>query len=139
MEALGLIDAIITTINDSPKKAFSNDKVIIDKKQIKNMLEKLKMVISRGGDVVREAISGGANDEQPVVMEQKKLIGESSPELFGVEGEALLLQAKEEAGKIRDGADKYADNVLANLMVIVSKMERTIENGRERLGQYKKS
>lgn len=128
MEALGLIEAIITTLIESPHYMFSKRRVIADLPELIDMLEKLKAVIQRGGQVAVRAVAQ---------EEVKKPVAETNPEIYGLEGEALLRQAKEHAERIKQNADKYADNVLTNLQIIVTKMMRNIENGKERLKKYK--
>ena len=86
MEALGLIDAIITTISESPNKSFNKGKVVVEKERLLDMLEKLKLVVQRGGDVIRSAIQ--TEVKEPQIIKQQ-LIGETNPEVFGQEGEAL--------------------------------------------------
>ena len=131
MEALGLIDAIISTISDSPRPMLSKGKVTINESQILDMLEKLRLVVQKGGSVARESVA--VDNDIPA---KKKSLGETNPQLFGLEGEALLRQAKEESDKIRESADKYAENVLTNLQVVISKMMRNIETGKSRLAKY---
>jgi gas vesicle protein len=131
MEALGLIDAIIATICDSPRPVFSKKKVIIDEDRILEMLEKLKLVIQSGGNIARKSVT--MKEELPT---RPKKLAETNPQLFGAEGEALLRQAKEETEKMHLAADEYAKNVLTNLQVVVTKMMRNLENGKERLKKY---
>mgnify|MGYP000906016819 CR=1 FL=1 len=134
MESLGLIDAIITTIADAPTKSFSKTKVIIDREQVIDMLEKLRLVLQKGSDIVRKSVTMNPEEEQ---QRKTRRIAETNPELFGLEGEALIRQAKDEAERIRLEADEYARNVLTNLQVGITKMMRTIEVNKERLSKYK--
>jgi hypothetical protein len=127
MEALGLIDAIIATISDSPRPMFSKKQVMVDEERVLQMLDKLKVVIQSDGDVVRRSVT------KPELAKAKR---EFNPQVFGVEGEALIRQAQEESTKMRAAADDYAKNVLTNLQVVVTKMMRTLENGKERLKKY---
>jgi hypothetical protein len=129
MEALGLIDAIIATIADSPRPMFSKKQVIVDEERVLQMLDKLKTVIQGDGEVVRRSVT------KPELVNNKPK-KEFNPQVFGVEGEALIRQAQEESGKMRAAADDYAKNVLTNLQVVVTKMMRTLENGKERLKKY---
>ena len=71
------------------------------------------------------------------LIRKKEHIGESNPELFGLEGEALLKQAKIEADKIKSGANEYAESVLNNLMITLTKAETAVNNGKERLQNIK--
>lgn len=134
MEALGLIDAIITTIADAQPKSFSKTKVVIDREQVIEMLEKLRLVLQKGTDIIRKSVTMNPDD---VHQKKTRRLAEVSPEVFGLEGEALLRQAQEEAARVRGEADEYAKNVLVNLQVGITKMMRTIEVNKERLKQYK--
>lgn len=134
MEALGLVDAIITTIADAPTKSFSKTKVIVDRDQVVDMLEKLRLVLQKGSDIVRKSVT--MNPEEDYQRKTRR-IAETNPELFGLEGEALIRQAKDESERIRQEADEYARNVLTNLQVGITKMMRTIEVNKERLSKYK--
>ncbi len=129
MEALGLIEAIIATVAESPNYLFSKNKVVVNTEQLFDMLEKLKVIVQQGGGVAQNVVT--------VAPEKNKTVAETNPELFGLEGEALLRQAKEEAEKMRASADRYAENVLSNLQVVINKMLRNIDNGKERLKTYK--
>ena len=132
MEVLGLVEAIISTISESPRQVFAKNKAVINVDQVIDMLEKLKVILHRGGDFAKDSVTV---DSENVV--KKKSVAETNPELFGLEGEALLRQAKNEADKMKENADKYAENVLTNLQVVVTKMMRNIENGKDRLTKYK--
>jgi hypothetical protein len=134
MEALGLVDAIITTIADAPTKSFSKTKVIVDREQVIEMLEKLRLVLQKGSDIVRKSVTMNPDEEY---QRKTRRIAEVNPELFGLEGEALIRQAKDESERIRQEADEYARNVLTNLQVGITKMMRTIEVNKERLSKYK--
>lgn len=130
MESLGLIEAIITTLVESPHYMFSKRRVVVDLPEMIDMLEKLKIVVQRGGEIATKSIT--QQEEAP-----RKSLAETNPEMFGLEGEALLRQAKEYAERVKLNADKYAENVLTNLQVVITKMMRNIENGKERLKKYK--
>lgn len=132
MESLGLIEAIIATVADSPNYLFSKNKAIVNTEQLLDMLEKLKVIIQQGGGVAQNNVT--VDPENDI---KNKSVAETNPELFGLEGEALLRQAKEEAEKMRANADRYAENVLSNLQIVVSKMLRNIDSGKERLKTYK--
>jgi hypothetical protein len=134
MEALGLVDAIITTIADAPTKSFSKNKVIVDRDQVIDMLEKLRLVLQKGSDIVRKSVTMNPDEEH---QRKTRRIAETNPEMFGLEGEALIRQAKDESERIRQEADDYARNVLTNLQVGITKMMRTIEVNKERLSKYK--
>ncbi|MDR2431788.1 MAG: hypothetical protein LBD99_06010 [Candidatus Margulisbacteria bacterium] len=128
MEAIGLIEAIIAVVKDCPKAAWHKDKVVVESAKILEMLEKLKLVVQTDGQAAKNSI---ALTDAPRVRK-----AEVDPKIFGVEGEALIRQAKEEASNLRQAADEYAKNVLSNLQIVVNKMLRNLETGKERLKKY---
>ena len=131
MEAIGLIDTLISLINACPKAPFSKTKITVEKAELLEMLEKLKLVIETEGAVAKQSIV----PQQPYVIKK----AEVDPKVFGVEGEALLRQAKEEANNIRHGSDEYAKNVLSNLQILLNKMMRNLEVSKERLKTYREA
>ena len=131
MEAIGLIDTIISLVSACPRARFSKTKIVIAKKDLLDMLDKLKLVIETEGAAAKQSIV-----PQPSYVVKK---AEVDPKIFGVEGEALIRQAKEEANNIRQGSDEYAKNVLKNLQVLLNKMMLNLEVSKERLKTYREA
>ncbi len=126
-EALALINAISEILKEAKPASFGKKhKVTVNRDELLNMLDKLKLVVTIQAD-------------SPISMPQNKgeIVGETHPELFGLEGEALLRQAKVEADKIKEGADKYAESVFNNMLITLSKAATAIKNGKERINKYK--
>lgn len=126
--SIGVVEAIMALIEGCPKAPFQKNKVLVEKQTILDMLDKLRLVIQTSG-----AASQAATVTQDIPRLRK---AEVDPKIFGVEGEALIRQAKEEANSMRQAADDYAKNVLNNLQIVVSKMLRNLEVGKERLKKY---
>jgi len=127
--SIGVLEAVIALVEGCPKAPFQKDKILVEKKTLLDMLAKLRLVIQTDG-----AASQSATMTQEVAPRLRK--AEVDPKVFGVEGEALIRQAKEEANGMRQAADDYAKNVLDNLQIVISKMLRNLETGRERLKKY---
>lgn len=126
-ETLALIDSLINEIVHAKTTAMSKGKkVVVDREQTLDMLEKLKLLASMQSDN-RGFMAPSGTEE---------LVGETHPELFGLEGEALLRQAKLEADKIKDGANKYAESVFNNMLISLSKAATAVKNGKERVKLY---
>jgi len=126
-EGLGLIDSIINIVLNAKPSVFSGKKnILINRDEMLDMLEKLKILISMKSDM-------GIVDNRP----KEDRVGETHPELFGLEGEALLRQANAGSDKIRTGANQYAESVLNNLLITLSKSANAIKNGKDRLNKYK--
>jgi hypothetical protein len=126
-EIAGLIDSIVSTIMTAKRAALSH-KVLVDRDALLEMLDKLKKSLDLTEEVrvIRPAMNVQKNKD------------EINPEIFGLEGEALLRQAKIEADKIKGGANQYAESVLDNLLISLTKAESAITNGKERLQKYKR-
>lgn len=131
MEAIGLIDTIISLVSACRNVRFSKNLIAVDRAELLDMLEKLKLVIETEGEAAKKSIV----PQQPYVVKKAEI----DPKTFGVEGEALILQAQEEALNIRRGSDEYAKNVLSNLQIVLNTMMRNLEVSKERLKFYREA
>lgn len=148
MEILGLLDTLESMILDGSKIPLTK-KIIINEDKILAVVDKMRLVIQGGGGLAKEAISSkqaptmkvsgqGTRDmehgtEDKVSGPERGLIeGRTQEEAKAVE---VLQQAYQMAKEIRDGADKYADEVLANLEATSTRLLRTIKAGRDRLAK----
>lgn len=132
MEILGLLDTLESLILDGTKIPLTK-KVVIDENKVLALIDKLRLVCQGGGGLAKEAIvsrTAAKTEEEKIAAETPELEGRSRDEAKAVE---VLQQAYQMAKEIRDGADKYADEVLANLEATSTRILRTIKAGRERL------
>jgi len=100
----------------------------------------MRLVLQGGGSFAKDAIVSKKDELRIVVEDEKKeqmrerrdeaLEGRSADEAKAVE---ILQQAYQMAKEIREGADKYADEVLANLEATSTRILRTVKAGRDRL------
>jgi len=133
-ELLGLVDAIESTILESKKIPFS-DKIVIEEKHILGLLDKLRFLIKNANNsaTAREAVDQTRREEvKPMI-----------PDTASNES-AVLLNAKKEVDAMKKGANEYADNMLARLQLVITKMqkhmirmEQSIEEGRSMLDDIK--
>lgn len=140
MEILGLLDTLESMILDGTKIPLTK-KVIVNEEKLLAVIDKMRLVIQGGAGLAKQAIASktGARDEEHgaeeeiVGPESKEMVeGRSQKEAKAVE---VLQQAYQMAKEIREGADKYADEVLANLEATSTRILRTIKAGRERLAK----
>jgi hypothetical protein len=123
MEILGLLDTLESIVLDSAKIPFTK-KIMVDEEKMLSIIDKIRLVIQGGGDFARKAIvRGEAQEAAPEPTESKAV--------------EVLEQAYQMAKEIREGADKYADEVLANLEATSTRILRTIKAGRDRLSGEK--
>jgi glycerate kinase len=137
MEILGLLDTLESMILDGTKIPLTK-KVIINEEKILAVIDKMRLVIQGGGGFAKDAIaskqgaspvsySRGTKDDG---RKMEELAGRSQEEAKAVE---VLQEAYQMARQIREGADKYADEILANLEATSTRILRTVKAGRERL------
>ena len=131
MEILGLLDTLESIILDSPKVPFTK-KTVVDEGKLLSIIDKVRLVIQGGGDFAKKAIGRG---EEPAGREPAESEGRPQTEAKAVE---VLEQSYQMAKEIREGADSYADEVLANLEATSTRILRTIKAGRERLAKNEK-
>ncbi|MFH1386926.1 MAG: hypothetical protein ABIH50_04605 [bacterium] len=128
MEILGLLDTLESIVLDGSKIPFSK-KVMVNEDELLKVIDKIRLVVQGGSDYARKAIGskGGEVTEKVEVSElQPKPTGENK-------AAEVIEQAYQMAKEIRDGADKYADEVLANIEATSTRILRTVKAGRDRL------
>ncbi len=142
MEILGLLDALESMILDSFKLPFTK-KLVINEDKILAVIDKIRLVAQGGGSFAKDAIGKGMGKESGEKVEkvqavEAKEVTTAAPKEGG-EAVDILQQAYQMAKEIREGADKYADEVLANLEATSGRILRTIQAGRERLAKSTKA
>lgn len=117
MELIGLLDTLEATIL-SGRKVFFTDKVMLNESRLLEIIDKMRILIKSGKGAVKKAIENVS-------------INDPSNE------KVIISKAQREARIIREGANIYAEETLANLLSTVMKLERTIQNGRSRLDKMR--
>lgn len=141
MELLGLIDAIEAVVLDSPRFMFS-DKIIIQEKKLLEMLAKLRIVAQTDGEAAQRAVKGEPVPRMKHLAVKKpalpdpRAVAAAAPEgPVQKTVEQVLAEAKTKAEGTIQGADEYAKDVINQLLIMTTKIQRTLENGKARLEQ----
>ena len=144
MEILGLLDTLEAMILDGFKIPLSK-RTIVNEEKLLAVIDKMRLVIQGGEDFAKKAIDrekrGATKAEVLDEVIPKKGRGISPPgkveQQGDIEGKAIevLQQAYQIAKETRQGADKYADEVLGNLEATSARILRSIRAGRERLSK----
>ena len=128
MEILGLLDTLESMILDGFKIPLTK-KTLINEEQILGVIDKIRLVVQGGGSFAKKAL--GEHSSQAAAPEMVSQPDEpSTPANKSTE---VLQQAYQLAKEVKEGADNYADDVLSNLELTVTRLIRTIKAGRERL------
>jgi len=126
MQILGLLDTLESIILDGFKIPLSR-KVVLNEDQLLSIIDKMRLLISGGEGLVKKERK-----------EPEAAVSAEAPITEKGGGPEILEQAYQIAREIREGADKYADEVLANLELSTTRVLRTIKAGRDRLAQTEK-
>jgi hypothetical protein len=136
-ELLGLIDALEAHILESSKIPMT-DKVVLTEAQLLQFIDKIR-ISAKNGDTARLAVDVQLSSEEQSKERIKAAFEGHVKNKFDSE-----IQAMQKANKIKDGANDYADYVLANLQLTLTKMqknlihlEKNIDSGRQILSTQK--
>ncbi|MCP4049736.1 MAG: hypothetical protein GY730_03410 [bacterium] len=136
-EILGLLDSLEAAVLESKRIPFT-DKVILEEKTILQLVDKIRLVLNNEGSFARKVVD--VSNEEKISDNRASAIEAGS----NLESGKLLYEAENEAEKIKEGANEYADYVLANLQLMLAKMqknlvtlEKNIESGRDILDETK--
>jgi hypothetical protein len=113
-EILGIVDAIEAAIMEGKRLPFT-DKVVLHEGQLLILIDKLRIVAKNDTNTVRKAVEVGGLPEEDTTKISHGL--SHSPDLSKAHADAL---------RIREDAAIYADNVLAHLQLLVTKMQKNI-------------
>ena len=127
MEILGLLDTLESFVLDSAKIPFTK-KIVVDETKLLSIIDKIRLVMQGGADFVKKSISNGEEGTERIPIKE----GQMPTEAKAVE---VIEQAYQMSKEIREGADKYADEVLANLEATSTRILRTVKAGRDRLSK----
>ncbi|MFC1559489.1 hypothetical protein ACFLZ2_02720 [Candidatus Margulisiibacteriota bacterium] len=152
MEILGLIDTLESMILDGFKVPLTK-KTMIDEEKVLSVIDKIRLVVQGGGDFVKKVIdkrsTTTAAAPTPLTHKQASIdyaearkevekVKETMPATSNSEEKAveIIENAYKIAKEVRMGADKYADEVLANLELTSGRVLRAVKAGRQRLNKY---
>ncbi|MFA4967583.1 MAG: hypothetical protein WC624_05125 [Candidatus Margulisiibacteriota bacterium] len=125
MKVLGLLDTLESVILDGFKFPLTK-KVMVNEEQVLKIIDKIRLVL-QGGDEFQKT------EKVERKVEISMAPAEALPETDKGKATEIVQQAYLLAKEIREGADKYADEVLSNLELSTSRVLRTIKAGRDRL------
>ena len=138
-KVLGLLDALESNILNSKKVPLSN-KVIIDENEIVEIIDKIRLVLKSDAELIEQSIqikeASDHNSATTETSEEREVEDFNQKQVFEKELENIK--------KLKSGADDYAQYVLSNLQLTVTKMqnnllklEKNIESGKKVITEKK--
>ncbi|MEK9658166.1 MAG: hypothetical protein VW378_07355 [bacterium] len=135
---LGLIDALEALVMDS-KRIPLTSKVILEEHRLFDLTSKMRDLIKNKGNILPKSVM---TDTEPVPQLESEEVSFALNTQKGwvksKETQDLMQSAYEQMESMKAGSKKYADDVLANLQLVITKMQtdilrmkNTIENGRQ--------
>lgn len=121
---LGLIDTLETLIYEGKRIPFS-EKIIVDEKRILLLIDKLRLVIRKGDEIVRESLEKTPSYKEPINPE---LPPQEESEEDKLTASQIISEAQQKASKIIKESQAYSDYILANLQLMITKMQKNIIN-----------
>lgn len=137
MEILGLIDSLESLILDGFKVPMTK-KTLINEEQVLELIDKIRLVAQGGSGFAKERIDKDRvkpsmeTIESPNIQTREPVVSQE-PLTDKAKAAEIIQQAYQIAKEVREGADKYADEVLSNMELTSTRVLRTIKAGRERL------
>ena len=129
-ETLGLVDTLEAMLLDGSTVPFSS-RIMVDEKDMLQLIDKIRLSIKSGGRAAQTVMDLSGS----VQVQTKKELNEPRPESLP---EDSVVKQQQSADKLSRGAQEYADQVMANLQLMVTKMqtnlvkfEKSIEEGRQ--------
>ena len=130
-DILGLIDSLEATILEG-KKVPLTDKIMLDEKEILTLIDKVRSTLKNKGKNIRDQVEINRSESKVIHSEDDVKIEKS--------GSKIIEKANKKAKEMIQGANEYSDYILANLQLVINKMqkdiiklERNLENGRQLL------
>ncbi|KAF0135292.1 MAG: vacuolar-type H+-ATPase H [Candidatus Saganbacteria bacterium] len=133
MEILGLLDTLESMILEGFKIPLTK-KVLLNEEQILKIIDKMRLVLQSGDNFAKKSIIDKENKTAEMQITETVIVTNANPS-GDVKAEDMVKQAYLLAKEIREGADKYADEVLSNIELSTTRILRTIKAGRERLNK----
>jgi hypothetical protein len=128
-QIFGLIDSLEAVFLEARKIPFT-DKIIIEEKKVLILLDKLRLILKKGDSVVRESIES-ASAKQALLLRQQL---EASRTEKGQQGDEtdlaqnIIQEACQKAAKIESDTNAYSEYILANLQLMVTKIQKNLIN-----------
>ncbi len=133
-QLLGLLDSLEASLLEGKRIPLTR-MTIIQEKELLSLVDKMRLVLKSNGRGARMAVEQGSKGD---VQE------EENDENGSVSKDSSPVDRQDYSDKITKGANDYAENVLANLQLMLTKMqkeivrlERSVESGRKVLDHQK--
>lgn len=133
-ETLGLLDTLEAMLMDGNRVPLT-DKVMVDEQSFLQLIDKIRLSVKSGGRAAQNLFDGQAPVESangPATAPAQPVDNASTISI------SLLEKEEAEAEKLSRDSQLYADQVMANLQLMVTKMqtnlvkfEKSIEEGRQ--------
>ena len=135
---LGFLDSLESLVMDAKKIPMTN-KVILPEDQLLNLVSKMRDLVKTKGAIIQtEVVTQGPEKMDPLVTLGVRTKEAKTPIPEEKEEHEKLNSVRAQVEKIKEGGHVYADDVLSNLQLVVTKMQNdilrmkgTIENGRK--------
>ncbi len=128
-ELMGMLDVLDSFVASGSRIPMTG-KIVLEETLLLQILQRLRHVLENGERTIRQTIEVSAE----VAMSRPQPPAMTSLEIDSL---PVLEDAAKRASEMRQGARQYADQVLANLELVVAKLskevaqvERHIQNGR---------
>ncbi len=141
MEILGLLDTLESMILEGFRIPLTK-KTLINEEKVLQVVDKIRLVVQGGGDLVKNAIGKRTAPPKQETIEfaearkEVEKVKEGLPADNEDRATEIIESAYKIAKEVRMGADKYADEVLSNLEATSSRILRSVKAGRTRLGRF---
>ena len=133
-QLLGLLDSLEASLLEGKRIPLTR-MTIIQEKELLSLVDKMRLVLKSNGRGARMAVEQGSKGD----VQEEENDGNGS-----VSKDSSPVDRQDYSDKITKGANDYAENVLANLQLMLTKMqkeivrlERSVESGRKVLDHQK--
>lgn len=137
-EVLGLIDALEALIVEA-KRIPMTQKLVLEEEPLLRITNKMRDVIKTKGAIIKKEVVAKPRVSSQQINEFDNVMKNDQ------QAKKILTDAYAQVEIIQKGSQRYADEVLSNLQLILTKTEsdmrrikKTIENGRELLEEKNK-
>ena len=135
---LGFLDSLESLVMDAKKIPMTN-KVILPEEQLLNLVSKMRDLVKTKGAIIQtEVVTQVPEKTEPLAVLDERKKDEPKPLPDDQVKHEEINSVKAQIEKIKEGGHIYADDVLSNLQLVITKMQNdilrmkgTIENGRK--------
>ncbi len=132
MKILGLLDTLESVVLDGFKIPLTK-KTVVNEEQLLKIIDKIRLVASGGDEFNKPSAAQEKADKKAEIAAPGPTLEIQQADSERGKATEIIQQAYQLAKEIREGADKYADEVLSNLELSTTRVLRTVKAGRDRL------